>query len=323
MGSSADSVPVIVTGGAGAIGTVLSEALARRGQEVRVLDNLSSALPTTSSHLAKVRGIQLHQIDVRDLTSTAPLFRGANGVWHLAANPDIRRGTEDPRLDLEHGVLATFNVLEAARRNDVPKVHFSSSSVVYGLPDRFPTPEDYGPLCPQSIYGGTKLAGEALLSAFCHSYGMEGHIFRFANVIGPQMTHGVIYDFFEKLRKDPSRLEVLGDGRQAKSYLRVEDCVEAMLLASDRAHDRVNIFNLGTPDQTSVKEIAELVVAAHRNSAQIVYTGGDRGWVGDIPVQLLAIERIRKVGWQPRYSSGEAVRRTIQEFGRLRGVLRP
>jgi UDP-glucose 4-epimerase len=312
-----DAKPVVVTGGAGAIGHLLVGRLLEAGLEVRVIDNLSSGRSYHLEPYLRYRKLKLVVADLRQPETYEAEFRGAGSVWHLAANPDIRRGTTDPTIDLEQGTIATFRVLETARTHDVPSVRFSSSSVVYGYPSVFPTPESYGPLLPQSQYGGAKLACEAMLSAFAHSYGIEAHIFRFANIVGPRMTHGVIYDFFEKLTKDPMRLEVLGDGRQAKSYLRTEECLDAMLLAAERAHDRVNVFNLGTADRISVREIAEKVVAAHGGRARIEYTGGSTGWVGDIPQQLLAVDRIRTLGWAARRTSAEAVDETIAEL--LRG----
>lgn len=311
---------MVVTGGAGAIGTVLVHALLQRGLEVRVIDNLSSG---RREHLAAVSQdpkLSLTTADLREAGSWGDLFRGAQAVWHLAANPDIRRGTQDPRLDLEHGTVATFRVLEAARTHQVPKVLFSSSSVVYGYPTRFPTPEDYGPLLPQSLYGASKLASEGLLSAYAHCYGLRSYLFRFANIVGPYMTHGVTYDFFEKLAKTPDRLEVLGDGRQSKSYLRTEDCVDAMLLAADRADEPVNVYNLGTDDRISVREIAEKVVRANGGRAQIHFTGGSQGWAGDVPQQLLAIDKVKALGWKPRFTSAEAVDRTIEELVRARST---
>ncbi len=194
-----------------------------------------------------------------------------------------------------------------------------SSSVVYGFPSVFPTPESYGPLEPESLYAAAKLAGEALFSAYAHTYGLRAYVFRYANIIGPWMTHGVLYDFFEKLRADPLRLEVLGDGRQAKSYLRTEDCVEGMLLVAEKTDRPFNLFNLGTTDRISVREIAEKVVAAHGGKARIEYVGGERGWVGDVPQQLLAIDRIRELGWRPRFTSADAIDRTIADLLRERG----
>jgi UDP-glucose 4-epimerase len=313
-----DDGPVVVTGGAGAIGHLLVGELLSRGLEVRVVDNLSSG---RREHLEAFRSNPKLHLVVADLRRPAEFreqFQGASSVWHLAANPDIRLGTSDPSVDFEQGTLATFRVLEAAREFDVPKVRFSSSSVVYGYPSVFPTPETYGPLLPQSQYGAAKLASEGLLSAFAHSYGIEGHAFRFANIIGPRLTHGVLYDFFEKLRADPTRLEVLGDGNQAKSYLRTEECIEAMLVATDRAHDPMNVFNLGTADRISVREIAEKVVRANGGRARIEYTGGATGWIGDIPQQLLAVDRVRALGWSARLTSAEAVDRTIAELLRAR-----
>jgi UDP-glucose 4-epimerase len=313
-----DDGPTVVTGGAGAIGHILVDRLLTQGREVRVIDNFSSG---RREHLAAHRSnpkLVVVDADLRRPESYREQFRGASSVWHLAANPDIRLGTAEPSVDLEQGTMTTFRVLESARAFQVPKVRFSSSSVVYGYPSVFPTPESYGPLLPQSQYGAAKLASEALLSAFAHSYGIEAHIFRFANIIGPRMTHGVLYDFFEKLRKTPDRLEVLGDGRQAKSYLRTEECVDAMLLAADRVHERVNVFNLGTADRISVREIAEKVVHAHGDRARIEYTGGSTGWVGDVPQQLLAVDRIRAAGWSAKRTSAEAVDFTIAELLRAR-----
>jgi UDP-glucose 4-epimerase len=312
MADATRAGPAVVTGGAGAIGSVLVRELLARGREVRVIDNLSSGrrdhLPSEAPRLTLI------EADLKEPERYARAFDGARELWHLAANSDIRRGTQGPRLDLEDGVIASFNVLEAARTHGVRRAVYASSSVVYGLPSVFPTPESYGPLQPQSLYGAAKLAGEGWFSAYAHSYGFRVHLFRFANIIGPHMTHGVLYDFFAKLARDPHRLEVLGDGRQAKSYLRTEDCVGAMLLATEMADAPVNVFNLGTADRIPVGEIAKKVVAAHGGVARVEYTGGERGWVGDVPQQLLAIDRILALGWRPRWSSAEAVDKTISEM---------
>ncbi|MGA9839125.1 MAG: NAD-dependent epimerase/dehydratase family protein [Thermoplasmata archaeon] len=305
--------PIVVTGGAGAVGSSLVRQLLARGREVRVVDNLSNG---RREHLPPdgTPGLSVTIANVLEPAQYSHAFERASEVWHFAANTDIRRGTNQPRLDLDEGTLATFAVLEQARRHDVRRVIFSSSSVVYGFPTVFPTPEGYGPLFPQSLYAASKLAAEGLCSSYAYTYGFQVHLFRFANIIGPGMTHGVIYDFFEKLRTDPRRLEVLGDGRQAKSYLRVEDCIEGMLLATAKSTDPVNLFNLGTRDRISAREIAEKVVAAHGDGARIEFTGGERGWVGDVPQQLLSIDRIERLGWRPRWNSGEAVDRTIAEL---------
>jgi len=320
MTGAAVEAPVVVTGGAGAIGSVLVRALLDRGPDVRVIDNLSSGRREHLTPTPSGRRADLTVADLKEPAAYADRFRGAAAVWHLATNPDIRKGSTDTHLDLEEGTVATYHVLEAARRFDVPRVAFSSSSVVYGLATVFPTPEEYGPLQPQSLYGAAKLAAEGLLSAYAHSYGLTAHIFRFANIVGPNMTHGILPDFFDKLRRDPSRLEILGDGHQSKSYLRTEDCVAGMLLAMDRAHERINLFNLGTNDQISAREIGEKVVAAHGGRARLEFTGGARGWVGDVPLQLLSIRKMESLGWTPRWNSAQAIDRSIAELLAVRGV---
>ncbi|HYA10548.1 MAG TPA: NAD-dependent epimerase/dehydratase family protein [Thermoplasmata archaeon] len=312
--------PAVVTGGAGAIGLFVVERLLADGREVRVVDNFSTG---RRELLPSAPKLTVLEADLGTAEAPAAAFRGAEEVWHLAANANIQKGTADPRTDLANGALATFHVLEQARRQDVRRVLFSSSSVVYGRPSVFPTPESYGPLEPESLYGGAKLAAEGLVSAYAHSYGLTAYIFRFANIVDGRMNHGILHDFFEKLRADPSRLHVLGDGRQAKSYLRTEDCVGGMAVVARRASAPVNIYNLGAPDRTSVREIAEKVVAAHGGTATITYGGGERGWVGDVPQQLLAIEKVRALGWTPSCSSNEAIDRTIAELvERRRGLPR-
>jgi UDP-glucose 4-epimerase len=308
--------PVVVTGGAGAIGSFLVRSLQASGAPVTVVDNLSSGRREFLEPLLSEGSVKLVVADVRVRERYESTLRGASALWHLAANPDIRLGTADPTIDLEQGTVATFHVLEAVRRADVPTVLFSSSSVVYGTPSVFPTPEEYGPLLPESLYGASKLAAEGLLSAYARLYGLRVYIFRFANIIGPIMTHGVLFDFFRKLKSDPTTLEVLGDGRQAKSYLRAEECVEAMRFVALHAKEPVNVYNLGTRDRLSVREIAEKVVAANGGRARIVYTGGPRGWAGDIPQQLLSIDKVESLGWHPRHTSAEAVDLCLREMTR-------
>jgi len=321
MTGAKQGAPVVVTGGAGAIGSLLVSTLLREGGPVEVLDDFSSGrrdlLPTGPG----TERMTVHACHLGAEEPPPAAFRGAGEVWHLAANADVRRGPEDPRIDLTNGTLATFQVLEQARRADVRRIVFSSSSVVYGLASVYPTPESYGPLEPQSLYGAAKLAAEGLLSAYAHTYGLNAYIFRFANIIDGRMTHGILSDFFDKLRADPRRLEVLGDGRQAKSYLRTQECIDGMLVVSRAVSEPVNIFNLGSEDRISVHDIAEKVVRAHGSRAEIVYTGGSRGWVGDVPQQLLSIEKARRLGWRPSLTSAQAVDRTIDELKERRQVV--
>ncbi len=315
MPESGDKPRALVTGGAGGIGHFLVRGLLDRGWRVRVLDNFSSG---TRGNLQDLEGDPRLEILEGDVLDPSLLRRGmeeAEFVWHLSANPDVRRGKEITQLDLEQGTVATQRVLEAMRQGSVKRVAFSSSSVVYGLPTVFPTPEDYGPLLPESLYGASKLASEALVSAFVHTFGFQAWIFRFANVCGPGTTHGVIYDFLQKLRRDAHRLEVLGDGSQRKGYLHVTDCVEAMIFVTEQAKEPVNVFNLAPEDTISVAEIAQRVVSAAAPGARIEYTGGPKGWAGDVPRQHLSIERLRRLGFTPRYRSAEVVEETIRALG--------
>ena len=304
-----------VTGGAGFIGSHLTDELLRRGHQVTVYDNLSLG---RREHLAGAlkMGARLVEADLLDLERLTTEMAGHQQVWHLAANSDIRQGTRSTRLDLEQGTVATYNVLEAMRRSGARGIAFASSSVVYGEPATLPTPEDYGPLCPISLYGAAKLAAEGLITAFAHCHGpMKAHIFRFANIIGRRSTHGILYDLARKLGDSPDELEVLGDGRQVKSYLSVRDCVEAMLFVVESACEPVNIYNLGSGDNVSVSRIAELVVKHWTGGkARIRYTGGDRGWAGDVPVMRLDPSRLARLGWIASQTSAEAMEQIIVEL---------
>ncbi len=232
-------------------------------------------------------------------------------VFHLAANADVRRGASDTRVDIEQNILATHNILEAMRINGIKNIVFTSTSTIYGEAP-MPTAEDYGPLMPISMYGASKLSCEALICAYCHTFGMKAWIFRFANVIGPNGTHGVIFDFINKLQKNPSELEVLGNGKQEKSYVYVDDCVSAMLFAVKNTKEPVNIFNTGSDDTISVSEIAKMVIHEMKLNAKIRYTGGSRGWKGDVPRMRLSIRKLKALGWKPKYNSRESVRLAIK-----------
>jgi len=310
---------IVVTGGAGFIGSHAVDHLMAANHEVIVLDNLSSG---KVQFIAPHRGhpnFQFHQIDLLH-EPISEFFQGVEEVWHLAANPEVRLGAENTRIHLEQNILVTYNVLEAMRLNAVPRIIFTSTSTVYGEAKQLPTPEEY-PTIPISLYGASKLAGEALIASYCHTFELNAWIYRFANVIGKRSSHGVIYDFIQKIRRNPRELEILGDGTQTKSYIYVTDCIEAMLAglhppapAATVGAERVKIFNIGTTDTITVTRIAELLCAAMGVTPRFSFTGGDRGWKGDVPLMLLDATKLRKLGWEQRYTSETAVRMAIEEL---------
>jgi UDP-glucose 4-epimerase len=306
---------IVVTGGAGFIGSHVVDRLlveVEENHEVVVLDNLSSGNEEFIAPHFSDKRFQFHKVDLLhdDITG---FFDGADEVWHLAANPEVRLGAEHTRIHLEQNVIATYNVLEAMRLNDVRRILFTSTSTVYGEADQLPTPEEY-PTVPISLYGASKLAAEAFIASYCHTFEMQAWIYRFANVIGARSTHGVIYDFINKIRSNPAELEILGDGTQTKSYIYVTDCIAAMragLQAVDKSS--VHIFNIGTNDMTSVTRIAELVSEAMHVTPEFTFTGGKRGWKGDVPVMLLDASQLNDLGWTQRYTSEEAVKKAIRD----------
>jgi UDP-glucose 4-epimerase len=297
-----------VTGGAGFIGSWVVDRLVE-DSHVTVYDNLSTGKEAFISQHKGNFNFKFVKADLLDFDRLLREMEGHESVWHIAANPDIRLGTASTRVDLEQNTIATYNVLEAARRNDVKSVVFSSTSTIYGRAKEFPTPEDYGPCLPISLYGASKLACEGLVSAYSELYGIDGWIYRFANIIGKRSTHGILYDLVEKLNRDPAKLEILGDGKQAKSYLLVEECVDGMMYGVQHAKDRVNYFNLGAEDQITVKRIVEILIEETRlKDVELQYTGGEGGWKGDVPKFLLSTEKMASLGWKPKHSSEEAIR---------------
>lgn len=303
----------LVTGGAGFIGSHLVDRLVARGDKVLVVDNLSSGVLDFIKDHIENGNVEFSNTDLKDLDALKPLMHGVDIVYHLAANPDIRLGTRITDTDLNEGTIATYNVLESMRLAGVKKIAFASSSVVYGEDAPMPTPEDHGPCLPISLYGASKQAGEGLIGAWVGTFGLQAWIFRFANIIGERGTHGVIFDFIHKLKKDPSRLEVLGNGLQEKSYMEVGDCVDAMLHVISNTNESINLYNLGSNDTCSVRNIAAIVVKETGcTDASIEYTGGDRGWAGDIPKAMLAINRLIDLGFKVNYDSEEAVAHTAR-----------
>ncbi|MDC0340716.1 NAD-dependent epimerase/dehydratase family protein [Candidatus Poseidoniaceae archaeon] len=310
----------LVTGGAGFIGSHLIDRLVSRGDTVVVLDNLSSGnLDFIQNHLDSGK-VSLVKGDVTNYQDVLSAMKGIECVFHLAANPDIRLGTKITDTDLKQGTIATYNIVEAMRINGVKKIAFASSSVVYGEDAPMPTPENHGPCLPISLYGASKQAGEGLISSWVGTFGLQAWIFRFANIIGTRGTHGVIFDFIHKLKTDPSRLEVLGNGLQEKSYMEVGDCVDGILHVMNNTDQQLNLYNLGSHDTASVKRIAEIVVEETGcEGASIEYTGGDRGWAGDVPRAMLAIDKMLQIGFDVNYNSEDAIRHTaralIEEIG--------
>ena len=305
----------LVVGGAGFIGGhVVARLLADRDVErVTVFDNFTSGREehlvrsSDDPRLTVVRG------DVKDLQALLDAASGHDVAVHLASNPDIARAATEPSIDFDEGTLLTHHVVEAMRRASVERILYASGSGVYGDIGDIEADEDRGPLVPISTYGASKLAGEALIAAYSFMFGLRGRVFRFGNVVGPLQTHGVGLDFVRALVADPTRLPILGDGSQSKSYIHVDDVIEAMLVAS-AADGSFEAFNVATGDYVTVVEIADLAVEAvglEPGSVRYEYTGGDRGWKGDVPIVRLSIERIRSLGWSPSRSSREALRESM------------
>ncbi|MEM2727014.1 MAG: NAD-dependent epimerase/dehydratase family protein [Archaeoglobaceae archaeon] len=296
---------ILVTGGAGFIGSHLVDKLVELDRVV-VLDNLSSGRKEFVNPKA-----ELYVVDLASDPLTN-FLKGTEEVWHLAANPDVRIGAEKPEEIYRNNILATYRILEAMREANVKRIIFTSTSTVYGEAKQIPTPEEY-PTHPISIYGASKLSCEAMIESYCHTFGIQAYIFRFANVIGRRSTHGVIYDFIKKLKANPRELEILGNGEQNKSYVYIDDCISAMF-AGLRAKETVNIFNIGSEDQIKVRRIAEIVAEEMGLNPKFKFTGGDRGWKGDVPVMLLSVEKLKSLGWKPKFGSEEAVRKAVRDI---------
>jgi UDP-glucose 4-epimerase len=303
---------VLVTGAAGFIGSNMTDRLLSGGHSVVGFDNFSTGqrgfLESAMSHSQ----FTLHEADLLDRDSLARAMKGAELVVHFAANADVRFGTEHPRKDLDQNTIATWNVLEAMREQGCKRIVFSSSGSVYGEPEIFPTPET----CPfpvqTSLYGASKLAAEGLIQAYCEGFGMQSYIFRFVSILGERYTHGHVYDFYQQLAEHPEHLHILGDGHQKKSYLYVQDCIDAILIALDRVGGRVNTFNLGTDEYCEVNDSIGWICEHLGLHPRLSYSGGERGWTGDSPFILLDCSRIRALGWRPRLTIQQAVLATIK-----------
>lgn len=312
----------VVTGGAGFIGSHLVDALLDRSEDVIVIDNLSSGRMHNLREASKRGGLKFVNMDLKEPANLPEVLNGVPIIYHLAANPEVRVGSVDPSIHFRENLLTTFKLLEAMRISGGSKtVVFASTSTVYGEAAQLPTREDYGPMLPISTYGASKLGCESLISSYAYTHGMRGLILRMGNCVGARSGHGVVADFIRKLRANPSELEILGDGSQTKSYIHVSDCVNAIFVAIEsflQSERRVDVCNLSSPDQVSVKRIAQIVVEElGLGNVKMKFTGGvngGRGWFGDVKVMHLSVEKLRKMGWEPKLNSEQAIRLATKEF---------
>jgi len=310
-----------VTGAAGFIGSTLADRLLEAGDEVVAFDNFSTGQEEFIAAARKNPRYRLIRADLLDLDALRTAMAGSEAVFHLAANADVRFGTDHPRRDLEQNAIATWNVLEAMRNLGIRRIAFASTGSIYGEASVIPTPEDCQFPVQTSLYGASKLAAEGLIEAYCEGFGMESCIFRFVSIMGERYTHGHVFDFYKQLLVNPDELRVLGDGTQRKSYLYVQDCVDAILLAMERAAARVSIFNLGTDEYCRVTDSIGWIAKRLGLHPTLHFTGGDRGWIGDNPFIFLDCSRMRALGWRPKLSIQESVIRTLDYLQANREIL--
>ncbi|GIU71181.1 MAG: UDP-glucose 4-epimerase [Candidatus Nitrosocaldaceae archaeon] len=307
---------VLVTGGAGFIGSYLTDKLLEDGLEVHVLDSLSNGNIEYINHWRhKYQTFRFIKADLTVKEQLDDINDNYDTIFHLAANPDVKYSSMNPKEHLDNNVIATFNILEYARKHDINEFIFTSSSTVYGEPAKIPTPEDT-PLMPISMYGASKAACESIICSYAHMYGFKAVIYRLANIIGSRSTHGVIYDFINKLMKNDKVLEILGNGKQRKSYLHIYDCIDAMLIGLN-GNDRVNIFNVGSDDYIDVISIAKIVIdtlGLKNVKFTFIDNWNGRGWIGDVRVMLLDTNRLKRLGWRIRYNSKEAVTNVVKDI---------
>ncbi len=301
-----------VTGGAGFIGSNLVDRLLSAGHEVVGYDNFSTGQCAFLSGAQQSPLFTLVHGDTLDFDKLSGAMKNVEIVFHFAANADVRFGTDQPKRDLEQNTIATFNVLEAMRTNGVKRIAFSSTGSVYGEATVIPTPENAPFPVQTSLYGASKLAGEGLIAAYCEGFGFQSYIFRFVSILGERYTHGHVFDFYKQLLINPKKLRVLGNGKQRKSYLYIQDCIDAVLMAIDTAHDKVNVLNLGVDSYCEVNDSIGWICEALGISPELDYTGGDRGWIGDNPFIFLDASKMRGLGWAPKLSIREGVLKTVE-----------
>lgn len=301
-----------VTGGAGFIGSHIVDKLMERGDDVIVYDNMSTGMSDFIKHHEGKPNFKFVEGDILDLPKLKQEMQGVELVFHMAAHADVRSGFEDHKVDFDQNLIGTINVLEAMKEVGAKKIVFASTACVYGDAKIIPTPEDH-PLIPSSLYGASKVAAEAYIEAFCEYYNMTAYIFRFVSWMGERYTHGLVFDFLQKLKNNPTKLFILGDGTQKKSYLYVKDGISAIFIALDSAKDNINIFNLGNEEILNVTKSAEEIVdeAGYKN-VEFQYAGGDRGWVGDNKYVFLDTAKIKSFGWKPTKNTRESLRITTR-----------
>lgn len=313
-----DFAKTMITGGAGFIGSHLTDQLIKNGNDVLVLDNLSSGYKSNLKFCLEEKNFKLIVHDLKNRKETLQYLKDIDTVFHMAADPEVKTGFTNPELAFEQNVLNTYYLLENIRKSNAKKFVFASSSVVYGEPETIPTPESYGPLNPISIYGGTKLACEGLVSAYCNNYGIVGTIVRFANVVGRRGRHGVTWDFIKKLKMNKNQLQVLGNGKQTKSYIHVNDCIDGFLFSASQTKKNMDVFNIGNIDKIDVLEIASIVLESmNLKNVNIVTSGGTvdgRGWIGDVRNMHLDISKLINLGWKPKLDSNSAIKKASLEL---------
>lgn len=302
-----------ITGGAGFIGSNMTDRLLSEPEnEVVVYDSLVTGRMEFLEGALKNDRFTLVQGDTQDLDALTKAMKGCEFVFHFAANADVRMGCEHPRKDLEQNTIATYNVLEAMRANGIKRIGFSSTGSVYGEAEVIPTPENAPFPIQTSLYGASKLACEGLIAAYAEGFGFQAYIFRFVSILGERYTHGHVYDFIKKLNADPTKLHVLGNGKQRKSYLYVKDCMEAILTVVRNTNEKVNIYNLGTDEYCEVNDSIGWITGRLGVTPELEYEGGERGWIGDNPFIYLDTKKVRSLGWKPQYSITEGVVKTVE-----------
>lgn len=312
---------VLVTGGAGFIGSHLVDKLIEMGCRVSVYDNFSTGKMEFLEKHKELDGFEVIKADILDFDALKNAVNGKDFVFHLAANADVRGGVNNTRIDLDQNTIGTWNVLEAMRLNGVKNIMFTSSAAVYGEPDKFPTPEDYVPM-QTSFYGAAKLAGEALVQAYCEAFDFKSWSYRFVSVLGPRYSHGVVFDFVKQLLKNQETLKILGDGNQRKSFLHVSDCVNSIMFGVKNGKEKSNLFNIGTEEDVVVRKIADIVTGVLKlKNVEYSFKGGEKGWVGDAPFVLLSIDKIKALGWKPSVTIEESLRETVQYLLKNRQLL--